>query len=111
MGELLPQIMPYAQSEEFIVSALAIVTLFGLPVVAWIITSLLKHQRQMAELVHGKRESTTNANDELQLVRKEITELKEVILSHSLSMDTNMDTLKRRLESVEARERNLESRQ
>ena len=110
MDEVL-QALPIAQEVEFLIPALAIVTLFGLPIVGWIITNLLKHQRQMAELVHGKREVTTQSSDELQLIRKEITELKEVILSHSLSMDTNMDALKRRLESVETRERNLEARQ
>jgi hypothetical protein len=86
--------------DEAWIGIVGIVCLFGLPVFAYIVNSLLRHQRQMAEMVqHGNKLQDA----ELSQLRREVSELKDLLLTHSLSLDTNVDVLKKRLENVEQR--------
>lgn len=65
-----------------------------------LIKTLLTHQRQMAEILRAQIPSE-QTSQELSAMRKELRELKELMLSHSLSLDTNVDALRRKIDTVE----------
>lgn len=62
---------------------------FAIPIIIFmipIIAILTHHQRKMAELMHGNRVNG-NSNGELEALRREVQELKEVVHQQTLAID------------------------
>lgn len=57
------------------------IIIFMIPIVAILTT----HQRKMAELVH--RNPTPNSNGEIDALRREVQELKEIVHQQTLAID------------------------
>ncbi len=69
---------------EELIPIVAIFCVIGLPMIAGIVSLLLKHQRQMAELMRqGSREETA-LQGELQAIRRELSDFKNAVLDHSI---------------------------
>lgn len=85
---------------EEIIPVVAILVVFGAPITAYIINSLLRHQREMAERLNRNTRDDAVIVAEIKALREEVAALKETVLSHSLSLDTSVDTVRRRLDEI-----------
>ncbi len=77
---------------------------FAIPILALmipIIALVLKHQRQMTELIHtrGIQNPQINPNQ-----ASEIEQLRSTLVEHSLSQERTIEDLKRRVEQLEQRQ-------
>jgi hypothetical protein len=97
-----------AQSEEVIIPIIAIVVVIGGPILLLLVNTLLRHQRQMSEAMRQGGSHSDQIARDLTEIKSEMKELKEVLLSHSLSLEGNMDGIRRRLEGVEQRSSSLD---
>lgn len=68
--------------EDFI-PILAILMVFGIPIIA-ILTS---HQQKMARLFAENHQNANLSNPETQALRAEVRELKELVLQQSIALD------------------------
>lgn len=83
-----------------LIPIVAIFCAIGLPMIAGIVSLLLKHQRQMAELIQQGSREETGLHGELEAIRRELSDLKNVVLDHSMSLDNAVERISRRLDEV-----------
>lgn len=72
---------------ENLIPIVAIVMVFGIPIVA----ILTAHQRKMAELFHS-RNAQPQYNPEIAALREEVRELKQLIHQQAITMDNLVQT-------------------
>lgn len=77
---------------------------FMIPILALlipIIALVLRHQRQMTELIHSQGQLPTQFNPNS---INEIEQLRATIVEHSLSQERTLEEIKRRVEQLEQRQ-------
>ena len=87
--------------DEMWIPLVAIFVTIGGPILLVLISTLLKHQRYMMESMRQIPQNESDIAKDLSQMKEDIKELKEVMLSHTLSLDTNIDGMRRKLEEVE----------
>lgn len=80
--------------------------IFGMPFLIPIVAILLHHRRKMLELMQKSEGSARELSREIESLRKELKDLKSTLLEHSLSLDSNVENLQKRLAHLE-NQRNL----
>jgi len=75
----------------------------GMPLLIPIVSILLHHRRKMLELMQNSEVSARNLSREMEALRKELNDLKSTLLEHSLSLDSNVENLQKRLAHLENR--------
>lgn len=66
-----------------------------------IIALVLRHQRQMTELIHSRGQMPVQINSNQ---ATEIEQLRSTLIEHSLSQERTLEELKRRVEQLEQRQ-------
>lgn len=66
-----------------LIPVVAIVCTFAVPIVA----ILVHHQRKMAELIHQNHAQSLQPNQEVQALRHEIAELRQLMNQQTIAMD------------------------
>jgi hypothetical protein len=62
---------------------IAIVSTFSVPVIA----ILVHHQRKMAELIHRQHPASVAPSPEVEMLRREVAELKQLVQQQTIAMD------------------------
>ncbi len=60
------------------------IVMFMIPIVA----ILTHHQRKMAELLHGNRQSANLSNAEVEGLRREVQEIKQILHEQTIAIDS-----------------------
>ncbi len=66
-----------------LIPIVAIVATFSVPVIA----ILVHHQRKMAELIHRQHPQPMVASPEVEMLRREVAELKQLVQQQTIAMD------------------------
>lgn len=81
---LFDQMFPIAFEPGILVAIAVPMGAFMIPIVAILTT----HQRRMAELIHGKDgQYASQANLEIQALRQEVSELRQLVHQQTIAMD------------------------
>ena len=84
-----------------IVSIIAILCIFGLPMSIPLMNLWAKHQREMLELRLQLQQGNGNSNSEIQALRQEIQALRETSMQYDLSFDAALQRMEQRVVRVE----------
>jgi hypothetical protein len=76
-----------------------------------IIAMLLQHRKQMVQLSLEREQSSKKLNHEVEELKKELKQLRETLLEHSLSLDRNVEHLKFRVDNMESKSQTIEFRE
>ncbi len=76
-----------------------------------IIAMLLQHRKQMVQLSLAREQSSKKLNHEVEELKKELKQLRETLLEHSLSLDRNVEHLKFRVDNMESKSQTIEFRE
>jgi hypothetical protein len=87
---------------EWLIPIVAIFCVFGLPMIIGLVSILLKHQRNMAELIHQSRGVNQEQESEIARLKSEVEALKAALYEHSTSVDDNVRSLANRVERIES---------
>lgn len=76
-------LMPLAEFGDFIWGMIPLTALL-IPIVA----ILVHHQQKMAQIIHGSNQRHTLPNPEIDQLRREVRELKELVHQQTLAIDS-----------------------
>jgi len=68
---------------EVFIPIVGIISVFSIPIIA----ILVHHQRKMAELIHRNHAQAAQPNFEVQALRQEIAELRQLMHQQTIAMD------------------------
>ncbi|MCW5946005.1 MAG: hypothetical protein KIT74_03125 [Fimbriimonadales bacterium] len=87
---------------EWLIPIVAIFCVFGLPMIIVLVSMLLKHQRNMAALIHQNRGVNQEQESEIARLKSEVETLKAALYEHSTSVDDNVRALSSRIDRIES---------
>jgi hypothetical protein len=73
---------------------------FGLGWPVWLTMVIVRHREKMRQLEH-RQQGSPGLVEEVQALRRELTQLRETTTRFDMSFDATLDRLERRMDSVE----------
>lgn len=81
-------------------AVIALSIAFGLGWPVWLTMVIVRHREKMRQLEH-RQQGSPGLVEEVQALRRELTQLRETTTRFDMSFDATLDRLERRMETVE----------